>query len=82
MGKIIASTYEVKERIGSGGAGIVYLGRHLRLGIPVVLKEDKRTLSAKPETLRREVDALKNLNHTYIPQVSRSDAGRNFIRRR
>lgn len=69
MGKIIASTYEVKERIGSGGAGIVYLGRHLRLGIPVVLKEDKRTLSAKPETLRREVDALKNLNHTYIPQV-------------
>lgn len=69
MSKIIAATYEIKEQIGSGGAGVVYLGRHLRLGIPVVLKADKRTLAAKREVLRREVDALKNLNHTYIPQV-------------
>ena len=69
MSRIIASTYEIKEKIGSGGGGIVYLGRHLRLGIPVVLKADKRTLAAKQEVLRREVDALKNLSHTYIPQV-------------
>lgn len=69
MPQIIASTYEIKEKIGSGGAGIVYLGEHIRLGKPVVLKADKRTLSTKPEVLRREVDALKNLSHTYIPQV-------------
>lgn len=69
MSRIIASTYEIKEKIGSGGGGVVYLGRHLRLGIPVVLKADKRTLAAKQEVLRREVDALKNLSHTYIPQV-------------
>ena len=69
MANMIASTYEIVKEIGSGGGGVVYLGRHLRLGKLVVLKADKRTLSAKPEALRREVDALKNLSHTYIPQV-------------
>ena len=69
MSQIIASTYEILQEIGSGGGGVVYLGRHLRLGKWVVLKADKRTITAKPEVLRREVDALKNLSHTYIPQV-------------
>jgi serine/threonine protein kinase len=57
------------REIGSGGGGVVYLGRHMRLDKQVVLKADRRKLNAKPETLRREVDALKNLSHTYIPQV-------------
>ena len=69
MSEIIASTYEIIGRIGSGGGGIVYLANHMRLGKKVVLKADKRKLSTKPEILRREVDALKNLSHTYIPQV-------------
>ena len=69
MKKIIASVYEIEKEIGSGGGGIVYLAKHLRLGKYVVLKSDKRRLTAKPEVLRREVDTLKNLNHTYIPQV-------------
>ncbi|MBQ7681122.1 MAG: protein kinase [Oscillibacter sp.] len=69
MPEIIAGMYELEEKIGAGGAGIVYLGKHLRLGKKVVLKADKRTLRTKPEILRREVDALKNLSHTYIPQV-------------
>lgn len=69
MSQVIASIYEIQQEIGSGGGGIVYLAKHLRLGKQVVLKADKRTLSTKPEALRREVDALKNLSHTYIPQV-------------
>lgn len=69
MSQIVASTYEILKKIGAGGAGIVYLGTHLRLGKSVVLKADKRTLATKPEVLRREVDALKDLSHTYIPQV-------------
>ena len=67
--RIIASTYQVIREIGSGGGGVVYLATHLRLGKFVVLKADKRGLTQKPEALRREVDALKNLSHTYIPQV-------------
>lgn len=69
MPKVIASTYEIVQKIGSGGGGIVYLARHLRLGKWVVLKADKRALTVPQEVLRREVDALKNLSHTYIPQV-------------
>ncbi len=69
MSKIIAGIYEIQKKIGSGGGGIVYLGRHLRLQKQVVLKADKRKLSTEPEKLRREVDMLKNLSQTYIPQV-------------
>ena len=69
MGTIIASTYEVLEKLGSGGGGNVYLAQHLRLNKKVVLKADKRKLSTPPELLRREVDVLKNLRHTNIPQV-------------
>jgi serine/threonine protein kinase len=65
----IASTYRIIGEIGSGGGGVVYLAEHLRLGKKVVLKADRRTLTSDPAMLRREVDALKDLSHTYIPQV-------------
>ena len=67
--KVIASAYEIIKEIGAGGGGIVYLGRHIRLNKDIVLKADKRSLTKNPDDLRREVDALKNLSHTYIPQV-------------
>ncbi len=69
MGQLIAGTYEIFQEIGAGGAGIVYLGRHVRLDKLVVLKADKRTLRVREEVLRREVEMLKNLSNTYIPQV-------------
>lgn len=69
MPQIIAETYELENQIGAGGGGVVYLGRHTRLNKPVVLKADKRKLSVGEEKLRREVDLLKGLSHTYIPQV-------------
>lgn len=69
MSQIIAGIYEIQKQIGSGGGGIVYLGRHLRLEKQVVLKADRRTLDTAPEVLRREVDMLKGLSHRYIPQV-------------
>lgn len=69
MQQVISGIYEIQQQIGSGGGGIVYLGRHLRLQKQVVLKADRRTLRAKPEALRREVDMLKGLSHRYIPQV-------------
>lgn len=69
MSQVIAGIYEIQEKIGAGGGGVVYLGKHLRLNKQVVLKADKRTLSAGADTLRREVDMLKGLSQTYIPQV-------------
>ena len=69
MAEIIASTYEVLERLGAGGGGTVFLANHLRLDKKVVLKADKRKITTQPELLRREVDVLKNLNHEYIPRV-------------
>ncbi len=69
MSQIIAATYEIIEKLGSGGGGNVYLANHLRLNKKIVLKADKRKLSTPPELLRREVDVLKNLKHPHIPQV-------------
>ena len=69
MPGIIASTYEILEKLGAGGGGTVYLANHLRLGKKVVLKVDKRPITARPELLRREVDVLKHLSHAHIPQV-------------
>lgn len=69
MASIVAGIYEIEQKIGAGGGGIVFLGRHIRLDKRIVLKADKRKLSAGTEKLRREVDLLKGLSHTYIPQV-------------
>lgn len=69
MEKLIAGLYEIDKEIGAGGAGIVYIGTHLRLNKKVVLKADKRNTDIPIETLRREVDLLKELRHTNIPQV-------------
>lgn len=69
MQTIIASTYEVIQKLGAGGGGNVYLANHLRLNKKVVLKADKRKITTPAELLRREVDVLKNLKHPHIPQV-------------
>lgn len=66
---IIAGTYLLQEKIGAGGGGVVYIGQHLRLKKKIVLKADKRRLDTDAESLRREVDMLKELSHMYIPQV-------------
>ena len=69
MLQIIGSTYEIIRKLGSGGGGNIFLAKHLRLGIKVVLKADKRKTTTRQELLRREVDVLKELHHPYIPGV-------------
>lgn len=62
------SEYRIIKRIGKGGSGIIYLAWHSGLKKNVVLKE---MIAGKtsPEMMRYEVDILKKVHHTYLPQV-------------
>ena len=64
----LTDTYEIQERLGAGGGGIVYKAYHKRLRKEVVLKQI-RNKSISMSVNRQEVDILKNLNHSYLPQV-------------
>ena len=70
-GYVYLGTYQVIRKIGEGTVGDVYLGRHLRLGKTVVIKEIKSEYVSQlaPEDLKREADILKNLKNRYITQV-------------
>lgn len=67
-GTILENTYEIIEEIGSGGGGIVFRAKHLRLQTDVVVKKIKDEVRDKVKS-RREADILKNLKHPYLPRV-------------
>ncbi|MBR0091983.1 MAG: protein kinase [Lachnospiraceae bacterium] len=60
--------YEVYEQIGKGGLGTIFRARHVSLQKDVVIKRvDVPGLRTRDN--RREADILKNLRHSYLPQV-------------
>ncbi len=65
--QILNQTYLILRQIGKGGASIVYLAYHLRLQKYVVVKQYQ--VYGTPESLRREADILKELHHSFLPQV-------------
>lgn len=67
-GTIIENTYEIMEEIGSGGGGIIFKAKHLRLQTDVVVKKIKDEVREKVE-IRQEADILKKLKHPYLPRV-------------
>lgn len=68
MEEIIGGTYRIIEKIGQGGSGSVYKAYHKRLEKYVVIKRIS-TSSLSDAAARNEVDMLKSLKHTYLPQV-------------
>lgn len=66
--EIIDDTYMIMGELGRGGTGVIYLAYHLRLEKYVVLKRIKDNF-ANILKVRTEVDILKKLHHTYLPQV-------------
>lgn len=68
MDKQITDTYEVIREIGSGGGGTVYEAYHKRLKKKVVLKKQHDSIRGLVNE-RTETDTLKNLRHSYLPQV-------------
>ena len=64
----LTQTYEIYEQIGAGGGGTVYRAVHKRLQKTVVIKKLKGAATSIQDC-RTEVDILKNLRHSYLPQV-------------
>lgn len=67
-GIVLENTYEIIEEIGSGGGGVVFKARHLRLQTDVVVKKIKDEVRGKIKS-RQEADILKKLKHPYLPRV-------------
>lgn len=67
-GMILGGTYQIIGEIGSGGGGIVYKARHLRLQTDVVVKKIRDEVRGKIQS-RQEADVLKKLKHPYLPRV-------------
>ncbi len=64
----LEGTYTIIGPLGSGGTASVMLARHIRLQKDVVIKKT-RAFVRDESRMRREVDILKNLRHSYLPQV-------------
>lgn len=64
----IRNTYGNLQQIGKGAGGTVYKAYHKRLQKEVVLKKINRNAKANVDS-RKEVDILKNLHHTNLPEV-------------
>lgn len=67
-GAILDGMYQIIHEIGQGGTGIIYLAEHLRLQKKVVVKKVKDNFVGQING-RAEVDILKRLHHTCLPQV-------------
>lgn len=59
-------TYTNIEKIGEGGGGVVYKALHTRLNKEVVIKQ---IINPNAKLNRNETDLLKDLKHSYLPQV-------------
>lgn len=67
-GDIIGGMYQIIDEIGKGGVGIIYRAYHLNLQKYVVVKKIKDHFAGILEA-RGEVDILKSLHHSNLPQV-------------
>jgi serine/threonine protein kinase len=64
--------YEIHERLGRGGMGIVYRAREMSLDRPVALKVLNPSAAADPHEMARfeqEARATSALNHPHIVQI-------------
>ncbi|MDR1209333.1 MAG: Stk1 family PASTA domain-containing Ser/Thr kinase [Clostridiales bacterium] len=71
-GQIISNTYEIIEKIGSGGMSIVYKAKHIKLNRYVTLKVMREEHMSDDEFLERfriEARAVASLSHPNIVGV-------------
>ena len=64
--------YEIQEKIGSGGMGSVYLGKHRESGQQVAVKILPASLAHEEgfvERFAREIDSMKRLSNPHVVQL-------------
>ncbi len=79
IGRTLDGRYEVLERLGEGGAGVVYRGRQVQLGRFVAIKVLHEEMAASAEWRRRferEARALSVLAHPNVVPVTDSGIDR------
>lgn len=85
IGTVVAQRYLVKEKIGGGGSGTVYLARHVTLQRKVALKVLHHHLcqdDAAVERFRREATTMASIENEHIIAVQdfgRTDDGRLYL---
>jgi len=73
IGRTLNGRYDVLARLGVGGVGVVYQGRHVKLNRPVAIKVLQQSAAASPEWRRRferEARGLSALAHPNIVPVT------------
>ena len=73
IGTILAGRYEVIRRVGEGGMGLVYEGKHLGIEKRVAIKVLRDDLSRRPdvvERFRQEARSASRIGHQNIVDVS------------
>jgi len=66
IGQLFAGSFEIKERVGTGSMGVVYLAEQISLNKKVAIKILKATMAQNAEVLQRferEARAASRLNH-------------------
>ncbi len=64
--------YEIREKLGAGGMGSVYLGRHVETGRLAAVKVLSASLAREPgfvERFNREIDAMRKLKNPHIVEL-------------
>ncbi|MGB0681039.1 MAG: serine/threonine protein kinase, partial [Polyangiales bacterium] len=85
LGSTLAGRYEVVRRIGEGGMGFVYEGRHAIIEKPVAIKVLRDDVSGKPdvvERFRQEAKSASRIGHENIIDISDfgvTPSGQNFF---
>jgi eukaryotic-like serine/threonine-protein kinase len=86
VGSVLRETYEIVAPLGSGGMGVVYVARHLRLpGKQVAVKVLRTGGAVNPEIyarFRREAEIASRLGHPNIVEILDFDTlpgGRPFL---
>jgi len=85
VGSVLNDTYSIERRLGGGGMGAVFEGRHLRTGRSYAVKVLLPRLGSKHEAIarfRREAETVGRLGHAGIVGIhdfDRTPEGLTFI---